>query len=168
MITEKRLSPKEAEIIEQYYIVHYDQLFKYAYHILHDQSLAEVAVQETFLVASRRVDKLIESERPIGWLFNVLKYTIKAMERDRAEILRRCVELDDTVVPSEELPEPEELDKSNCDLALLKRVYVDGYRLSELAAELNTTVPALKMRISRAKKRLREDPQILSLHDFEA
>ncbi len=166
MLAEKSLSSEEAKIIEQYYKDNYVILLKYAYHILHDQSLAEVAVQETFVVASRRVDKLIESERPVGWLFNTLKYIIKDMERDRAAVLQRCVSLEAAVSRAEKTYEPEELDENDRDLALLRRFYVDGYRLSELAAELQTTVPALKMRIYRAKKRLREDPRIKDLKDF--
>ena len=163
MISERSLSSDEAELVAQFYKDHYDHLYSYAYHVLHDQSLAEVAVQETFVVASKRVDKLMESERPIGWLYNTLKYIIKSIERDRAAVLRRCVSLDDTIGPSEEMEDPEELDASDEDLGLLKRFYIDGYKLTELAEELNTTVPALKMRISRIKKRLRDNPKIRNL-----
>ena len=166
MLAEKSLSSEESKIIEQYYKENYGLLLKYAYHVLHDQSCAEVAVQETFVVASRRVEKLMASERPVGWLFNTLKYIIKDMERDRAAVLQHCVSLNAAASRAEETYEPEELDENDRDLALLRRFYVDGYKLSELAAELQTTVPALKMRIYRAKKRLREDPRIKDLKDF--
>ena len=159
------LSQKDAELIAQYYRDHFDHLYKYALRLLRDTSCAEVAVQETFLIATRRIDKLRESERPVGWLYQTLKYVIKAMERDRAEVLLHCVSLDDVVVSGEELEVPEALDENLPDLKLLKRFYVDGYKLSELAKEYGTTVPALKMRISRAKKRLREDPNIKKLRD---
>ena len=166
-MTEIPLSQENIETIERYYRDHYDHLYKYALWALHDPGSAEVAVQETFLIASRRIDKLLESERPIGWLYNTLKYVIMSIERDRAEILQYCVSIDDAVVSSETDYDPEELDESLPDLALLKRFYVEGYKLSELAEEMQMTVPALKMRICRAKKRLRDHPKVKKLRNPE-
>ena len=166
MMEEKSLTTEESDLIEQYYKAHYKLLFNYAFRILHDRSLAEVAVQETFLVASSRAEKLKESEKPLGWLFNALKYTIKSMERDRAAVLEHCVSLEETEIAIDKELLPVELNTTDPDLELLRRFYVDGYMLSELAGEENTTVAALKMRIYRAKKRLRNDPQIKKLKDF--
>ena len=163
MTEEKSLTGEEAALIEQYFREYYELLFKYAYRLLHDRNSAEVAVQETFLVASRRIDKLEESEKPIGWLFNVLKYTIKSIERDRAMVQQYCVSLDDVTIPTVDEPVPDELNIADPDIVLLRRFYVEGYKLSELAEEMNTTVSALKMRIYRAKKRLRNDPKIKNL-----
>ena len=167
MIAEKSLTTEESDLVEQYYRAHYELLFKYALRILHDQSLAEVAVQETFLVASRRVDKLKESEKPIGWLFNVLKYTIKSMKRDRATVLEHCVSLEDAEISTENDLIPEELSEAVPDMDLLRRFYVEGYKLCELAKEESTTVAALKMRLYRARQRLRNDPWIKKLKEFD-
>ena len=161
------LSQREAEQLAQYYRDNYDRLYRYALHILHDSNCAEVAVQETFLIASRRIDKLLKSEKPVGWLYNTLKYVIKSIERDRAEIMRYCISLEDTVASTNELQEPNELDESLPNLALLKRFYVEGYKLSELAEDLHTTVPAIKMQIYRAKKRLRDHPKIKKLRNLQ-
>lgn len=167
MIEEKCLTSEESDLIEQYYKAHYKILFKCAYHRLHDRGRAEVAVQETFLIASKRVDELKKSEKPIGWLFRTLGYTIKSMERDRAAVLAHCVPLEDTELSTEDAPAPEEYSGNDPDWALLRRFYVEGYSLAELAAEENTTVAALKMRLYRARQRLRNDPQIKNLRNFE-
>ena len=162
-----RLTTEESELIERYYRENYELLFKYAYHILKDPHSAEVAVQETFEVAARRIDKLTESENPIGWLFVVLKYKIMTIERKRDARMQHCVSLDDATARAKAMPEPEELAEDDEDIALLLRYYVEGYSLRELAAEQHITVPAIKMRIYRAKKRLRKNPKIKNLRNFE-
>ncbi len=167
MIEEKSLTTEESDLVEQYYKAHYELLFKYAFRTLHDRSLAEVAVQETFLAASSRVEKLKDSEKPVGWLFNALKYTIKTIQRDRAAVLDHFVPLEDMEISSEDAPAPEEYSGNDPDWVLLRRFYVDGYSLAELAAEENTTVEALKMRLYRARQRLRNDPQIKKLRKFD-
>ena len=160
------LSAEESEFLEFYYRKEYEGLFRYALHLLGNASLAEVAVQNTFVIAARRISTLMAHENPVGWLYVVMKYTICEMRRDQAAVKERCVPLED--VPEQFVPmeEPEALDRNDPDIELLQRFYVDGFSLKELAAEYETTVAALKMRICRLKKRLRNDPKIRELKDF--
>lgn len=165
---ESVLSPEEMEIIEQYYRAEYENMLRFATHILHDENLAQVAVQETFVVASRKFSSLTGSPRPVGWLYNVLKNVIRQISRERQAMLARFVELSLTTEPSAEMEPLSQLDISkNEDLKLLNRFHVEGYSLEEIAKELGISVPALKMRLSRAKKRLREDPEIKKLKNFK-
>ena len=70
-------------------------------------------------------------------------------------MLARSVPLEDAPELSVE-DEISTLDTKNEDIQLLKRFYIDGFTLKELAAELGITVPAMKMRLSRARKRAKK------------
>lgn len=162
------LSPEEQEFVAQLYRVQYNKMLQYATTLLGDIGPAEVAVQETFVVAAQKIDDFQSSANPVGWLFNTLKYAVMQVRRDRQQAIKHCIPLEDA--PELAVPQASinELDLSdNPDLRLLNRVYVEGYPLKELAAELEITVPALKMRINRAKKRQQRDPKIKNLKIFQ-
>ncbi len=166
-MAEPVLSPEEMEILEQFYRAEYESVLRFATCTLHDENLAQVAVQETIVVASRKCSDLTKSPRPVGWLYNVLKNVIRQISRERQTMLARFVELSPTTEPAAEMEPSSHLDvNKNDDLKLLNRLYVEGYSLEEIAKELGIRVPALKMRISRAKKRLRENPEIKNLKNF--
>ncbi len=157
------LSEKESAFLERYYREEYKDLYYYALHLLRSESLAEVAVQNTFEIAARRIDVLMTHENPVGWLYVVMRYTVYAIWRDQAAAKERCVSLEEVTQQSIQMTEPDELDWDDPDFVLLRRFYVEGYCMKELAAEYHTTVAAMKMRICRIKKRLREDPKINNL-----
>lgn len=162
------LSPEENEILEQYYRQEYEDLFKFACYSLSNKNLAEVAVQDTFVIASKKFSDFIRSPNPVGWLFNTLKNNVRQLKRERQKALDRYVTLEAIQELSAEMPPIATMDVSkSADLQLLSRFYVQGYSLEEIAATLGITVPALKMRINRAKKRLRENPEIKKLKNFE-
>ena len=160
------LSAEQADFLEQCYRSEYKRLFSYARCVLGSDSLAEVAVQETFVAASRRIETLMQHENKVGWLFTALKHIIQSIRRDQAELRLHTIPEEEAEPLATQMKEPEALDMRDPDLALLKRFYLDGYSLAELAREQETTVAALKMRISRLKKKLREDPKIIALKDF--
>ena len=162
------LLPEEKQIIEQFYRQEYESMFRLACYSLNDQNLAETAVQDAFLIASTKFDKFTSSPNPTGWLYNVLKNNIRELRRERQKILTRFVSLDDVPELSVNIPYIDSINaKKDADLQLLSRIYVDGYSLREIADELSISVPALKMRINRAKKRLRKNPKIRNLVEFE-
>lgn len=161
------LSPEEMAGLERYYRAEYASMLKFSICTLHDENLAQVAVQETFVIASRKYSELTGSQKPVGWLYNVLKNVIRQIIRERKAMLERYVELSPTNDPSVEMEQICCLDvNKNDDLRLLSRFYVEGYSLEEVAKELKISVPALKMRMCRAKKRLREDPEINDMKNF--
>ena len=168
MPTISGLSPEESEALEQYYRAEFKRMLRVAGYTLKNDNLAETAVQETFVTAARKIDSLLSSPNPTGWLYNTLNYTIKQIQRERLASLRRYVALDDAPEPSQDADEPSELDlETNEDLRLFKRYYIEGYSLKELAAELGISVPALKMRMTRARKRLKNDKNILEMKNSE-
>lgn len=155
-----REGPQEDELIHRLFVEEYASLLRAAYYSLGDHGLAEAAVQECFLAAIRYRDKLAACEKPAGWLYRALRFAIKHLQRDRNELLAHTVPLDS--VPEEKLarwdsrPVAEEFLTDDKDLQLLKDFYLNGYSIRELAERDGIGVSACKMRIKRAKERLKK------------
>ena len=131
------LSSEENKILEEYYRQEYESMLKFARYSLHNENLAEVAVQETFLIASKRFKKFVKSPNSVGWLFNTLKNVIHQLKRERQKALERYVSLDSVQEPSAEMPPISSLPISkNADLQLIAQLYVDEYSLEQIAEKL--------------------------------
>ena len=63
-----KLTPAQKTVLKHFYESESQGMFKFALHSLSDRSLAEVAVQETFLTASTIVERLINSDNPRRFL----------------------------------------------------------------------------------------------------
>ena len=74
MPTLSGLSPEESEALEQFYRAEYQRMLRVAGYTLKNDNLAETAVQETFVTAARKIDSLLSSPNPTGWLYNTLNY----------------------------------------------------------------------------------------------
>lgn len=132
----------------------------FAYRILGDFSLAEVAVQEAFLIAVRCPQKLWDSPKPIGWMYKTLKNVLKHMQRDRRKLMMQTIYMHDA--PEKELSKEDKYSEisdalaENQDMELLTNFYVKGYSIKEIALADGKTVGAVKMRLKRARDRMRE------------
>ena len=163
-----KLTPAQKTVLKHFYESESQGMFKFALHSLSDQSLAEVAVQETFLTASTIVERLINSDNPRRFLWAVLKHVLQQIYREKQKNTDRLVALELTDDLGYEMEPIRELDiEQDGDLQLIKKVYVDGYSPAEIAKEYGVTVAAINMRISRAKGRLRKHPKIQELKNFE-
>ena len=151
------------DIIEQLFQSEYDNMVDFAAYLLQSASLAEVAVQDTFVYALSKRAALQSSPNPTGWLYETLKHVILHMQRDRRALLKKAVQLD--TIPEHQLATEDSyetlpLDKNDPELKLLIRFYIYGYSLKELAEEDGVTVGAVKMRIRRAKQSVKKKFQI--------
>ena len=151
---------QEDELIRKLFIEEYESLCRTAYFILGDYSLAETAVQETFLVALRFPEKLHQSEKPVGWIYKTLQYTIKHIQRDRQRVLKWTVSIDTlpehTIAREDKYSELDDEILKSEDMQLLIEFYQEGYMLKELAEKRGITLGACKMRVKRARERLRK------------
>lgn len=145
-------------LLEKYYRDEAEGMMSFAAYILKDPSLAEVAVQETFLAALSNMDKFARSPKPVGWLYAALKNIIKHIQRDQRKQLKRFVSMDDLgdgkLVTDDRNTIDLILTSASCtdsDMKLLYEFYAEGYSLKELSEKYNISVGACKMRIRRAK-----------------
>ena len=152
------LTAEETEIFNRYYKEYYEMILGIARSRVGDENLAEVVAQETFVTAWKRFDDFQNSENPPGWLVIVAKNKSKDALRDRKRytdhiLYDRDVETVPVVYDYDNMepivPETEEKQ-------LLKRFYEEGYSLQELAEEQIIKLSAMKMRIKRAREKLKE------------
>ena len=148
--------------IEKLYHEMFMQLNIYAQNILRDRALAEEAVQDTFRIACTKVDELISSPNPKGWLMNTLKNVINNMKRSRARWLRilfTSAEInEDSFGSTNDEIDPEIMYGgiiSAEEFDLIKKVVLEKYSLLEAAEELGISIEACKKRLQRAKNKLK-------------
>ena len=147
----------------------YNELFGnfvgYVKQVVDDKKIAEDIVQECFIIAYKKQNVLLSSSNPRGWLFWVLKNTLRNDLRIRKAISRDLVLVpyDSWLnnLPNEKAVE-EDIDFLYNDLLqyeeyeLLKRFAVDKVPQQELAEEKGVSVAACKQKIYRAKIKLRK------------
>lgn len=148
------------EFLEQLYRGMYAPLLRYAQFALEDQGLAEEAVQEAFATAWRRVEVLMDSPNPQGWMMETLKHVIQATRRsrDRARWAAQAAEKAGEVTATDE----ENLDTIYGDLVgqeayeLLKAYALEHQSVEELARARGISREACKKQLQRARKKLKK------------
>lgn len=154
-----KCSAEQKQLVEKLFKAEYENMVAFANHILGDFNLADVAVQDTFLIALQKPDKLFESPNPTGWLYNTIKHVILHIERDRNYLYKRNVSLYDISAESasyedtysEISPEVRQSD----EWKLLTLFYIEGYSIRELAKKYDISEDACKSRLKRAREKLR-------------
>ncbi len=167
------LNNSQKDKVSQLYHEMHDMLFSYANSVFKNKDLAEEAVQDTFRIACGKVESMLTSNNPRGWLVNTLKNVIRTTEYERATLNRLVVASlsidDETFVQEREAANctDKRLEDANIDLIysdlltpeeykLLKMVAVHGYTVREAAAEFGINIEVCKKRVQRAKKKMKK------------
>lgn len=157
---QSRCTREQNQLIEDLFKSEYKDMALFAYNTLGDANLAEVAVQEAFLIALNKPNGLSGSPKPKGWLYNTLKNVIKHIERDRNYLYRKNISLHEAALES--APYMDTYSEISMDVSgseewkLLMRFYIEGYSMRELAEDYSITEDACKSRLRRARAKLRE------------
>ena len=141
----------------------YQNLLQIAFFYLQNRSLAEEAVQEAFRIAVEKIDDLLSSPNPSGWLALTTRNAAKNLLRQEQAYQRLLMksamlhnenyfEIDDFL--SLETMRPT-ITKTE-EYQLLKLFVYDGLSSLEVAERLGITVNACRIRKSRAIKALRK------------
>ena len=143
--------------MRQLYIKHYNYLIRFAHRFVKND-LAEDLVQETFLIAQKRLDCVLSSKNPTGWLINTLKNVIGNTYQRRQFIYTK-------LIPEMLIDESGEYVYSVNDmyaglideeaLSLLIWVYCEDISYQDAASRLGISLSACKKRIQRAKMTLK-------------
>lgn len=146
------------QYLESLFREHYGAMEAYAYRFFHNRDIAQDVVQETFLIAQAKLDTLLISPEPRGWLFNTLKNVMgnvyKQQKRMQETVPLQEGDLTEELIPSlttsyDNLISPEELQ-------LLIWVYCEGWPYQDIADKLGIGLSACKKRIQRARGRLKD------------
>ena len=153
----------DREYIRKLYLQEYKDMRQFATHVLGNANLAEEAVQDAFITAMLKCEELKQSKNPVGWLYITLRHKMQHIERERLKVLKYCVELD-AVSPKKsiEKDETERIDlllsiQKIQDYDLVMEMYYEQLPLKEIAERHNLTIGACKMRIKRAKEKMRKN-----------
>jgi len=142
------------------------RVYARSYGILRSSADAEEAVQDVFMAVFRNLPRF-RFERPfLHWLNTVTLNACRMTLRKRASEQRKRQAAEDQAPPPERAAPPDTAMRSlvlelldaldpGTRVPLLLR-YVEGYSYPELAKELDLSESAVKMRVSRGTKKLRE------------
>jgi len=165
MVFDEQIDHISDPSFEEFYLEHCDGLMRYIIKILQNRgnqytSLPDRAydiMQESFLTAWAKRQKMFTSSDPKAWLFavarNKIRETLRAENRWKKRLLLLSVPVEYSDEPLLQLRVQMTNVQAEEDFLLLKRLYVDGYSYSELCAELGISKSALAMRVKRAKEK---------------
>lgn len=167
------MDSRQDEFVSQLYREVYYQLMAYAKSALTNEALAEEAVQDTFRIACAKIEDLMGSENPRGWIVLTLKNVIRNTRRELARLNNLVVTTlsmeNEAFVESKaaatditQRVEDSEIDILYSDLLtpdeykLLKLIALHRYSMLEAAEEFGISVETCKKRVQRTKKKLRK------------
>ena len=153
-----RLKAGNTEALEQLITRWRSGAEAYAGGILRDPQAAEDAVQETYITYMRKAPPFSDSEHEKAWLLTVAANKCRDMLRYRKRHITEPESVLDTLVQDSEssyilealmiLP-----DKFRIVLTLH---YIDGYKVEEIAGMIGKSASAVKMRLQKGRKLLKE------------
>lgn len=143
---------------------YYKSLYQYVKQICDDKTIVADIVQDTFMIAYEKADTLQKHEDPVKWLYITAKFRM-------LQITATAIQYKDLDSIAESVPDDIEFENdviSNCDamlemtrslepheIRLIIQHYREGYTPKELAEEYHTTPGSIKMRMQRAKQKLK-------------
>lgn len=138
-------------------------LYRFAYWLCSNHSIADDLVQETFLRAWKALDKLEDKKKAKSWLITILRReNARRFERKRFDL----VDIEDVVVEDQINLNPEQsLEQQQLHHAILALdadyreplilQTIGGFKTSEIAETLNLNLNTVNTRLFRARDQLR-------------
>jgi RNA polymerase sigma-70 factor, ECF subfamily len=153
------------EAARRLYRKYHMELFRFGFHVLHDQGLAEEMVQETFIKFCQRAGSYDAARGPVrAWLFMMARST--AYDIARRPSSRPLLPVEDFQLPPQYDTVDEALTVLTIDQAIDKlpaiygnviRLVQKGFTHSEIAEGLGIPVGTVKSRMAKAADTLRAD-----------
>jgi RNA polymerase sigma-70 factor (ECF subfamily) len=156
-------APRREQQFNQLIATCMDDLYRYAYWLAGNGSVADDLVQETLLRAWKAMDKLQDRKAAKGWLLTILRReNARRFERKR---------LQESEIPTEEIAaERHDYDTSTEAFVLREALQklpaeyreplllqvIHGYSQKEIAAHLGISVAGAGTRLFRAREKMRE------------
>ncbi len=138
-------------------------IYRYAYYLTKDKSIAEDVVQETFLRAWRSLDALKDEKAAKAWLITIVRREnarrFEKKQLDTVDIDANPV-ADDTVFTEQSLQEADMqrlllmLSEPYREPLILQLLF--GYSGDEIAAQLNLNKNTVMTRLFRARNQIKE------------
>jgi RNA polymerase sigma-70 factor (ECF subfamily) len=141
------------------------ELFRFGFHVLHDEGLTDEMVQETFVKFCQQARKYDPGRGPVrGWLFTMARSV--AIDIARRPSSRPFLPMEDFQLPPQYDTVDQALTILTVDQALDKlpsiygdvmRLVRDGFTHSEIAERLGIPIGTVKSRMAKAANTLRAE-----------
>lgn len=159
------MQPNQDEFLETLYREHFAEIQVHAYRYVGQWERAQAVAQETFYIACKKIDIVMESPNPVGWLKNTAKNVAYNMIRERTRQFRALLSIEEIVdeTTQENMPLSEEslIEEysayvSKEDIILLKRITIDDEPYIDVAKSMGISMWACRKRVQRICAKLRE------------
>lgn len=160
------MRPEQEVFFEKLYREHFHEIEVYAFRYIKNWTDAEAVAQEAFHVACQRIETVMQSENPIGWMKLTAKNVAQSMIKQHQRQMELFVSVEEL---TREIADPRSTDDSTkgilevCanavseeEFSLFYRIVVEGISYKETAQTEGISVWACYKRIERTEKKLRE------------
>ena len=139
-----------------------DSLFRVAFRLTGNQTLASELVQETYLNAWKSIDNLRDPERMRAWMFSILRNQYTKLLRKEKRNVQTVAHLNDVSKP--EQTKDDVTDRVQTALATLDEkhklpvllVSIEGMTVDEAAKVLDVPRGTVLSRLHRGRQKLKE------------
>lgn len=155
---------KPLELIEQMYNTHYSYLRNYLIGFTRSHEEADDVIQELFSKILRNPESVLEIENIRGWLVTSARNTFLDFYRKRRPELLKDEKIMEHLLVSTHTPEADVIIKNQLEMYLEGMPVTDqaifiakeyyGYKYDEISELLNISVPNLKSRLFRMRKKM--------------
>jgi len=161
----KIAATSDEDAARRIYRKYHKDLFRFGFHVLHDQGLAEEMVQETFIKFCQQAPNYRAGRGPVrGWLFTLARSAAYDVARRRSS--QPLLPIEDFQLPAQYDTVDQMLTVLTVDQALDKlpsihgdvmRLVRDGFTHSEIAKRLDIPIGTVKSRMAKAADMLRAE-----------
>lgn len=161
-----KLRPEERQFIDELYITQFNMMFSFAQTVMGNEEASREIVQDTFHLACQKIDMIMASPNPQGWLMKALEYKIRRVWREKKQEIQYIAQLPEDFdfgnLADESLPE-EDVEILYCDWAreqdfeLLREFAVEDKAIKTIAEEHGISIDSCTKRLSRIKEKLRRE-----------
>lgn len=153
------------EFIEELSDKYYTKLYIYVSCNCSDKDIVEDIIQETLFIAYKKADEIRTYSNILAWLYQTAHFCI-------LRSIKNILYLEDIQEVSENIENENHFEEDSIraldfypevakrisreEFQLIFKHYEEGYGFAELAEEKNTSVDAIRMKISRIKSKLRK------------
>lgn len=157
------MTKQQNDEIDKLYKELFNSLLGYAQSCLHNEALAEEAVQDTFHIACMKPDELLASNNPRGWIRKTLKNVIHNTWRKQETAKRVLADYYEQQVQmlrqTEDHIDFEALYQNVAgteEFRMVREMELGGKTYREMSQEQGITLGTARKRIQRAKEFLRK------------
>ena len=157
------MQPNQDEFLEELYHEFFHELEIYAYSMLRDRDYAPCAVQEAFHTACQKIDEVMNSPNPRGWMKATVRNICLNMLKRRSRETQLVMSMEDMYTepadPRQQIRDFEMIEScrklvSPEEFARVKAVVLDHITYVELAEKHNITMWACYKRVERTLKKM--------------